>query len=176
MGPVLAYGVGHVWLQSHTPATQGGPALRRMVSMPVSVPLAREVDQQVTVVERSIGRQSFYVVDSSDAALWSLAVLTDIEHPQHHIVMLRGLLNASIVAAIEAEMAAYDFVIVNHEEYVRALDGRGNNDPWLDSVYRHVRDNFAAVDHYEAPVPIPTPLLGILSFDVMRRVRPAVPS
>jgi len=176
VGPVLAYGVGHVWLQSHTPATPGGPALQRMVKLPVSAPLAREVDQQVKVVERSIGRQSFYVVDSSDGALWSLAVLTDIEHPQHHVVMLRGLLNDSIVAAIEAEMAAYDFAIVNHEEYVRALDGRGNNDPGLDSLYRHVRDNFTLVARYEAPMPIPKPLLGILSFDVMRRVRPGVPS
>jgi hypothetical protein len=72
-------------------------------------------------------------------------------------------------------MAAYDFVIVNHEEYVRALDGRGNQDPGLDAVYRHVRDNFTPVDHYEAPVPLPNSLMGILSFDVMRRARPKAP-
>ncbi|HAM34800.1 MAG TPA: hypothetical protein DEB40_00865 [Elusimicrobia bacterium] len=150
------------------PRSRGGPEVSRAVGLPMPAVLAHELDRQVEILKRSVAGRPYYVIDSAGETLFSLTSIVDNIRPQYYIEMRRRTLGPLDTAAIIADLAKFDAVIINADDYSTQASGT-LNDPYLKQIIMHVNAHYDRVDAYTAPLTKDPALEQVTSFFVFRR-------
>jgi hypothetical protein len=128
----------------------GSETLQRVIGLPIEKRLSEELDKQIATIQRSVGGQKYYVIDSSGMTLTSLLALVNNKYPQYYLEMRKGIFNNEVIAAIKGDLTQMPYVIVNKNDFER-YENNTLDDPYLTDLLAFVTDYFEPVAIYEAP-------------------------
>lgn len=165
--PVLALGIFRSISGLRVEAEPGSPAMQRVIGLPLNKDIAAELGRQLEVIRRNVRGEPYYVVDSSGGTLIGLATLEDNKLPQYYVEMRSGILDDEVVAAIKADLATRQFVIVNAGDYVRR--DQAGFDSHMREILAYIDRQYVQVDAYQGPQPRTAPIAQLLDFIVMRK-------
>lgn len=126
----------------------GSEKMQRIFGLPLEKKLAEEIENQISVVERSINDSQFYVIGGSCGWIAFKAYMDD-GYPQFYTEMRDCLLRKEVTDAIIDSFRELPFVIVNLADYQKYLLNQEMN-PFKYKIIDYAYKNFHEIDRYEA--------------------------
>ena len=154
--------------------TYGSETLQRVIALPIEKRLSEELDKQVATIQRSVGGDKYYVIDSTGQTLTSLLALVNNKYPQYYLEMRKGIFNNEVIAAIKDDLTHVPHAIVNKNDLER-YENNTLDDPYLIDLLAFVRDKFKPIDVYEAPQDWLPSVSQVYGFIVFKRNHILVP-
>jgi len=143
--------------------------INNVVGLPIEENLVQAWENQVLTIKRSIGKNQYYVIDSTGATLASVLAFVDNHYPQYYLEMRHGILEKKVVEGILYSLSRLSFVIVNTYDYERYINKK-INDPYFLKILSYVDRNFKVFDLYSASNnKITSSLSQVSNFLVMKK-------
>ncbi|MGZ3687367.1 MAG: hypothetical protein ACXWPM_10735 [Bdellovibrionota bacterium] len=160
--PSIAKGVGNF----RKPMSRGTPEMTELVGLPIDRDVAGELGRQVEVVKRSVGENSFYVVNFDSDEMVSLMSFFQHNLPQYYFQMRESMLDDASADAIISELQRRDYILVHTADYEKSRSGLLG--PLDARIMAAVLQGYERADEYRN-VTAGIPVSGIYDFLVFRK-------
>lgn len=132
------------------PAVAGAPLLQKVIGLPLHRDIARELEAQVTVLQRATRGEAYFVLASPTYNLLTLPILVDNGRPQYYVRFDAAAVSRDVSRETIAALARVPYVVVAGGDYRDFLAGK-TEDVAFRELMVYVSREFAVVDEFSGP-------------------------
>lgn len=147
--------------------SSGSPEMASSIGVAIKKELADDIDRQLKVIGRAVGKSGFYGVGHGASYFVALAEIAGSPGRQYYLIHSPQMLNYATVEAIKKEMTGFNYAIVLARDF--AERNLATKEKGLADILKYLEQNFELIDEYVSPNENPDYFHDRVNFIVLRR-------